>query len=622
MQTIVRRMSAAFVGSLIVLVPIAWAAKPTATEPAAATVAGKIAVFRLTGPIREAPPQFDWGMEEQQPSLYELLSRFSKAKKDAKIKAVALIFQQPQLGWAQRHEIREAIHDLKAADKDVYAFLEEEDEATYSIAAAASKIYITPTGSLNLIGLHVEQSYLKGLLDKIGVQADIEHIGAYKGAGEPFTRTGPSDESKEMLNWLVTDLFDQMIQEIAEDRQLQPDQVRGLIDRGPFSAKEAKEARLVDEIAYPEDLVKTLKQRYGDDLDLVHNYGHKELPEVDLSSPFGMFKFFGEMMAKTRTRTKPQIAVVYVDGMIVAGKTEDSLFGDSGLVGSTSLRRLLAKVRDDDQVKAVVLRVNSPGGSAIASDIIWHATRALGDEKPLIISMGDVAASGGYYVSAGGATIFADPGTITGSIGVVGGKMVTAGLWSWVGITFHESSYGKHADLYNTNRPFDEGQRELIRKNMREIYDVFKQRVAEGRKGKIKGELESLAGGRVFTGRQAQSKGLVDQLGGLQDAIKYAATESKVSNYDVVQMPEPKNFLEMFVKGLAGESDEDSGDSIQIRANHYGWLFKTPAVAEALQAVRSLDPAKTRQVMQLLFRLELLSRESTLCVTPSDPLIR
>jgi protease-4 len=633
MQRSTRTAAAAFFSSLFVVIPFALAVEATAkpekaSKPVKAdqadteseTAPSKIAVFRLAGALREAPPQFDWGFQaEDQLSLYELLTRFNKAKKDAKVKAVVLLFDNPQFGWAQRHEIRSAIRDLKGADKDVYCFLEEEDQGTYTVAAGASKVYIAPTGALNLIGLHIEQSYLKNLLDKIGVQADIEHMGAYKGAGEPFTRTGPSDEAKEMINWLMSDLFDQMVQEIAEDRQLQPAQVKDLIDRGPFNAKEAKEAKLVDEIAYPEDLIETLKKRYGNDIELVHGYGKKELPEVDLSSPFGLFKFFGEMMNKTRAPSKPQIAVVYVDGMITTGKTEDSLFGDSGLVGSTTMRRLLAKVRTNDKVKAVVLRVNSPGGSAIASDLIWNATQTLGDEKPLIVSMGNVAASGGYYVSAGGATIFADPGTITGSIGVVGGKIVTQGLWNWVGITFHETTYGKHADLYNTNRPFDEQQRQLIRKSMQDIYEVFKQRVSEGRKDKIKGDLEPLAGGRVYTGRQAQSKGLVDQLGGLQDAIKYAASQVKLSNYDVVQYPEPKNFLEMFVKGLTGDEDEN-GDSIQVVQR--GWLARMPAVSEATRAIGRLDPARTRMVLQMLFRLELLAQENTLLVTPSDLLIR
>lgn len=585
-----------------------------------AETTSKVAVFRLTKEIPEAPAQFSL-FDTDQINFYELLNRLSKAKKDTKLKAVVLLFDSPQIGWAQRQEIRQAILDLKASDKDVFALLEEEQGPTYLMAAPATKIFIVPTGGINLVGLHIEQTYLKGLLDKIGVAADIEHMGAYKGAGEPFTRTAPSEEAKEMLDWILNDLFDQMVQQIAEDRQIEADRVKELIDTGPFNAEDAKKAKLVDEIGYPEEFMKTLKDRYGAGLDVVHNYGERKLPEIDLSSPFGIFKLFGEAMAKSKTAAKSQIAIVYVDGMIVGGKTDDDFFGGDGTVGSTTVRRLLAKIREDDNVKAVVLRVNSPGGSAVASDIIWHSTELLGADKPFVVSMGNVAASGGYYVSAGATKIYADPGTITGSIGVVGGKLVTQGLWNWMGISFHETSRGKHADLYNTNRPFTEEQREIVRKYMREVYQVFKDRVAEGRKDKLKGDMESLAGGRVYTGRQALAKGLVDQLGGLQEAIKFAASEANVSNYEVVQLPEPKNFIELFIKSLSGESADDQGDSVQVTTGR-GWLARTPAVSELMSMLAKVDPIKMRAVLEMLQRLELLSQESTLLVMPESLVIR
>lgn len=616
-----RPSGAFFIGIVLIFAGIATAAKTSTTKSAATEPAPNVVpVFRLTGVLREAPPQFNWGFETDQLNLYELLSRLDKAKLDAKVKAVVLLFDNPQFGWAQRQEIRQAVRNLRAAEKDVFCVLEDAEQADYLMSTSASRIYLSPTGTVNLIGMHVEETYLKGLLDKIHVQADIEHMGAYKGAGEPFTRTAPSDEAKEMLNWLLKDLFDQMVEQVAEDRHLQPDQVRALIDRGPFNAKEAKQDKLIDEIAYADEFIDSLKERYGDNVKLVHDYGQRKTPQVDLSSPFAMFKLFGEMMSKSKTGGKTRIAVVYVDGMIVSGKTEDNLFGDGGIVGSTTMRRLLAKVQNDDQIKAIVLRVNSPGGSALASDIIWHATEVLHEDKPFIVSMGDMAASGGYYVSVGSSTIFADPGTLTGSIGVIGGKMVTQGMWNWLGITFHETTLGKHADLYNTNRPFDEQQRELVRKYMKEVYGEFKDRVTDGRKKKIKGDIESLAGGRVYTGRQAKAKGLVDQMGGLQDAIKFAADKAKVSNYDVVQYPEPKNFLEALFKGMSGEEDNES-DTVQV-ATHYGWLLKVPPVAELTSALARLDPAKARAVLGMLFRLELLSRENVLLITPSVMTIR
>lgn len=599
---------------------IAKPADTSATKEAEVeTSPNLVPVFRLSGILREAPPQFDWGFQTDQINLYELLSRLDKAKRDAKTKAVVLLFDGPRFGWAQQQEIRQAINDLKAAEKDVFCMLEDADQAEFLMSTSASRVYISPTGIINLIGLHVEGTYLKGLLDKIHVQADIEHMGDYKGAGEPFTRTGPSDEAKEMLNWLLKDLFDQMVHQIAEDRHLQPDHVRSLIDRGPFNAKEAKEAKLVDEIAYADEFIESLKLRYGKNIKLVHDYGRRKAPEMDLSSPFAMFKIFGEMMSKSKGTGKPRIAIVYVDGMIVAGKTEDDLFGDGGVVGSTTMRRLLAKIQNDDQIKAVVLRVNSPGGSAMASDIIWHATEVLNEEKPFIVSMGDIAASGGYYISVGSPTIFAQPSTLTGSIGVIGGKLVTQGLWNWLGVNFHETTFGKNADLFTSNRPFDEQQRELIRKSMNDVYAEFKSRVTEGRQNKIRDDIESLAGGRVYTGRQAKAKGLVDQLGGLQDAIKFAATKAKVSNYEMVQYPEPKNFLEALFKGMSDEGKDS--DTVQLAIRH-GWLLKTPAVTETTQALMRFDPEKARAVLRTLFRLELLHRENLLLVTPNAITIR
>jgi protease IV len=611
MQHFARMAGSVIIGIVLIFTSPAWAQTNTSEA------AGKIAVFRLSGQLREAPAEFIL-FQTDRVNFYELLKRLNRAKADTKLKAVVLLFDSPQIGWAQRQELRQAVKDLKASDKDVYALLEDEKAGTYLMATPASRVYMVPTGGLNLVGLHLEQVYLKGLLDKIGVTADLEHVGAYKGAGEPFTRTGPSEESQEMLDWLVNDLFDQMVQQIAEDRQLSAEEVRTLIDRGPFTAKQAHEAKLVDEIAYPEDFMDTLRQRYGK-LELVHNYGERKMPDVDLSSPFGLFRFFGEVMAKTQAGTRPQIAVVYVDGMIVTGKTEEGLFGGSGRVGSTSMRRLLARVREDDQIKAVVLRVDSPGGSATASDIIWHATQALGD-KPFIVSMGNVAASGGYYVAAGASRVFADPGTITGSIGVVGGKLVTRGLWSWLGINFHEVSRGKHADIYSTNRPFTEEQREIVRTYMQDVYQSFKERVSDGRGDRLKDDLESLAGGRVYTGRQAHAKGLVDQLGGLQDAIKYAANEANVSTYEVVQLPEPKNFFELLVKSLSGDGLDEDGDSVQVSSQ--GWLIKTPAVTELIGVLSKVDPIKMRAVLEMLHRLEMLSQESALLVMPEALIIR
>ncbi len=601
------------------VLPAARAAAQSGTTGEAKKV---IAVFRIHGEIEEKPPAIEFNFSgEERRTLYDWIERLRKAKRDPSLKAVVIVFDEPMLGLAQLQELRSALKELRAAEKDVYAYLEETRSGPYLLATAASKIVMVPTGDLNILGMNVEQAYFKNLMDKIGVEADIEHVGAYKGAGEPFTRTGPSPEAKEMIQWLVKDIFDQMVEGIAESRQLSEEEVRRQIDQAPLTARQALEAKLVDELAYAEEFTESLKKRYGPEVEFDHDYGKKKGPELDFSNIFALFKTLGEVMNKARGAEKTSIAVIYVDGMIVTGKQEDGIFGDSGIAASTTLRRTIAKARDDDNVKAVVLRVNSPGGSALASEIIWHATQELKGSKPFIVSMGNVAASGGYYVSAGAATIFAQPGTITGSIGVVGGKLVTKGFWDWIGITFDQTRMGQNADLYSTDRRFDDRQREIVRRMMQQVYGEFKDRVTRGRGDKLKKDIEEIAGGRVYTGRQAQANGLVDKIGGLHDAVQFAAAQANVSDYEVRQMPEPRNFFDALMEGLTGEKQDKNTPQIAVSgpsADAPGWTAQAPAIRELLPLLRGLDPLRFEQVTRSLLRIELLGRESVLLVTPAE----
>jgi len=607
----------------VCLLTAGWPALAQETREAPVSTK-QVAVFRLHGPLNEAPQEMEFSFKlEPRRSLYDLLDRLNQAGKDADIEAVLLTFDAPVLGWAQMQEIRQAIVKLKEADKDVYCYLETVDAGLYQLATAASRIVMSPTGDIRLMGLYAEHAYFKGLLDKIGVEVDMEHIGAYKGAGEPFTRTGPSDEAKEMIDWLVQDLYDFMIETIADGRGMKPDRVRQLIDNGPYSASEALEAKLVDKLAYVENFVESLKKEYGEHVTFDRNYGRKKGPEVDFSNIFTLFKTIGKMMGKAHKVTRPSVAVVYVDGMIVPGKTEKDLFGDSGTVGSTTIRRILNKVSREENIGAVVLRVDSPGGSALASDIMWHAVYELNKVKPVVVSMGNVAASGGYYVSAAGSTIFADPGTITGSIGVVGGKIITKGLWDWLGVSFYETQKGKNADLFNTNRRWTDEQRAKMRAYMQEVYGEFKERVTRGRGDSLKGDLEPLAGGRVYTGRQAMEKGLVDKLGGLRDAIAHAAKEARLEKYEVQQFPEAKEFMEIFFKSLSGQTDDEDGDvDITVGSGVSGWTLQSPAIQQWLPLIEAADPQRGRAVLRSLLRIELLGAEHTLLVLPAELLIR
>ena len=615
--------------------------RPAASKPAgrstskpARVTAPQVAVFNLDEQILEKPPEIAFGFDlEARSTLYDLLRRLNKAAKDQNVKAVVLTFEEPAMGWAQMQELRSGLSEVRKANKDVYCYIEEVGGGIYQLASAASKICMAPAGEINLTGLHVENAYFKGLLDKIRIEADIEHMGAYKGAGEPFTRTGPSPEARAMQEWLTKDLFDQMIDNIAQGRQMPPEKVRTLIDEGPFNAKQALDAQLIDEIVDADAFLDSLYERYGEEAELVRNYGTAEGPEVDLSSPFAFFKMLGESVSKKKAKVKSSVAVVFIDGMIVSGQTEPGFFSDGGEIGSTTVRRTLARIREDEHVKAVVIRVDSPGGSAMASDVMWQAVQDLAEVKPTAISMGNVAASGGYYLSVGAPTIFADAGTITGSIGVIGGKLVTKGLWDWMGVSFDEVTLGRNADLENTNRRFDDRQRELIRKQLAYVYGMFKERVTDGRKGKLSKEIEEIAGGRVYTGKQAKALGLVDQIGGLNQAIAFVAGKAGVTDYEVRQLPEPKNLLDLIIEGMSGResSDEDSGGislravapALHAKGNIVGakWLFSQPMVREFLDALRQAEPVRARWMVRALLRLDLLRRGETLMLMPDELLV-
>ncbi len=594
-----------------------------ATKPAEEKKAEtrQVAVFRIHGKLREAPMDSGFGWMPDMPlSLHDLLNSFKTARKDNDLKAVVLTFEQPIFGWGQMQELRQAIRDMREAGKEVHCYLEEVNAATYMLASAASRVSIVPTGHVNLVGLSVTQVYFKQLMDKVGIQADVLQMGDYKTAGEPFTRTQPSPEAREMIGWLVDDLYAQMIETVADARGVSQDKVKELIDRGPFNAQQALEAGLVDEIAHAGEFVGGLRKQYGQQLVFEHNYGRDEGPDFDFSNPFSFFASIGKMMKKQEAKAKPTIAVIYAGGVIHTGKTEENIFGERNTIGSTTYRRALTKACDAENIKAVVLRVNSPGGSATASEVIWHAARQLQDKKPLIISMGNLAASGGYYVAAGGQTIFANPGTITGSIGVFGGKLVTKGLWDWAGLSFYQTSRGENANLFSTMQPFTEQQREKIRGQLHHVYKVFKDRVSRGRGVRLVEDLEEIAGGRVYTGRQAKKLGLVDRLGGVEQAVAYAAEQVELEKYDVEVLPKRKNFFEMLFRG-SREEDTDHLDGPAIEFNLLR-MAGDSQLQKLLPWLKRLDPQQAEILVRTLMRIDLLGRESILAVLPAELIIQ
>jgi protease-4 len=496
--------------------------------------------------------------------LREFNKRMEKAAKDKSVSGLMLDFQSAEIGRGKVEELRGAISRFRKSGKKVYASLESAMPPDYMVACACDEIIMPESGELLLPGVHAEAMFFKGLLSKLGIEADFVHMGAYKGAAEPFTREGFSEPVRENMNSLVDSLYDAMITTIVKDRPLSIAQAKEVIDTGIISAKRAKELGLIDRVAYPEEFRKELAKKYdAESIAYVKNYGKKEV-DTDFSGPMGFVKLMQAVMGASSSSSEgrgKKIAIVYAIGPIHSGKSESDMFGDQS-IGSTTIVDALREANRDKNVAAIVLRVDSPGGSALASDLIWHETQVI--EKPIVASMGDVAASGGYYISMGADKIIAAPGTVTGSIGVVGGKMAMRGLFDKVGITTETIERGKNSGLFSSTAKFTDPQREVIKKMMEDVYDQFTEKAAKGRKMPLD-KLKGLAGGRIYTGQQAKDNGLVDELGTLHDAVieakKLAGLEAD-AEVRIKVLPEPTSVFESLFGDMEAEKEVRLGHAL------------------------------------------------------------
>jgi protease-4 len=594
--------------------------------PQEALAAKKILRLRLDGPVMEAPNDAAGLMAlfnaEKVASLREWVTSIRGAANDASVAGLVLVIEQPEVSLAQVEELTRAIHAFRDKGKPVYAYLDEAGNATYALAAAADHITLAENSALEIVGLHGEMMFFKGLLDKLGIEADMLHCGAYKSALEPFTRTEPSPEAAENVNWLLDSLFERWINLLAAGRKLTPDQVKKLVDEAPLSAQQALDGKLIDEIGSYGSFRKRLHKEFGKEVEVLKKYEKgRDQPELDTENPFAFFNVISELMkGPVEMAGAPGVGLVYVDGGITTGKSDKGGLGGSQ-AGSTTIRAALEKARADENIRAVVLRVNSPGGSALASDIIWNAAKRCADEKPLIVSMGGVAGSGGYYVSVPGDTVFAEASTITGSIGVVGGKLVWNGLLAGkLGITTTEFTRGKHAGLMSASRRWNDDERLWMTNYMNSVYEQFKGRVMTSRGDRIKKDLESIAGGRVYTGQQALELGLVDKLGGLTDALDLAASKAGLgTDYSVQVLPKSSGFLEFIelLEQLTGKNKEDEFDvTIGSPSADASWL------QALLPLARDLAPQQITELCRGLRNLLILNHERVGCFMPFVPQVR
>jgi protease-4 len=599
----------------LIAVPPVWAGGKKKEEAKAV-----VAVFTFNTPMLEKPrgEQFSLFSPVTPPTLKETVRRLKKAKDDKNVKAVVLLLDRVSLGLAQIEELRQALDEVKAAGKEVHAHVDSViTMRTLALAAGASRISATPTAIIFITGFHAESPYVRGLLDKIGVKPDFLTCGAYKSAAEIFMRKGPSPEAAEMRNWLLDSLYESSLETVAKGRGVTVDQARLWIDGGLYTPEQAKSLGIVDAIEHRQDFEAGLRRKFGKDVKFDRKYGKRRRDEFDLSSPMAVFQLWAKMLkgSKPDRGGKNVIGIVYVDGAIMPGKPEPSPFGsDSGTAYSTPIRVALDKLAEDKNVKAVVLRVNSPGGSAVASEIILNATKRVENRKPFVVSMGGVAGSGGYYVSMGADTIFADASTITASIGVVGGKFATTDMWNKIGITWDSSSRGANAGILSSDAVFTDAERRKMQGWMDEIYGVFKGHVVTARGKKLKKPIDELAAGRVFTGAQALELGLVDKIGTLEDAVAHVAKQAKLDDYQVRVYPKPKNFVEVLLEGLSdGEQDTNH---LVMPASRLAASHGTSILELALPHLKGLDPERLEAVKTVIQRLDLLQQERAMLMTP------
>lgn len=534
----------------IIGIAILWAAlrkgEPTVADNSVLTlrVAGALPDYSPDDPFKKY-----FGGPDQ--SLTGLVMQFKKAKVDKRIKAVLLDVNMSGVGWGKAEELRDAITDFRSSGKPVYAFIEFGLNKEYYIATACDKIIVPPPGNLFITGLAADVMFFRGSLDKLGIYPDIYQIGKYKSAGDMFTQKEMTEAHREYINSMLDDLYNRYINTIAQARKKSPEEVRALIDNAPYNAQTAKEAGLIDESLYKDEVEKQLKTLLGyketDTLATVRGYDYRDVSPESL----GLNK--GE-----------RLAVIYASGTIESGSSQNSPSGEQS-IGSDTVAKAVSDAAADKSIKAIVLRVDSPGGSGLASDIIWHAVEEANKKKPVVVSMSDVAASGGYYISASAAKIIAQPSTITGSIGVVAGKPVMRGFYDWLGISNEYVLRGKTAGMFRETEKFSDEERAKFEEWIKTTYyRDFIPKVAKGR-SKDPEYVDSVGQGRVWTGWQAKERGLVDDFGGLDKAVEVAKQLAKIpadKGVERVILPYPTTFLQQLLSG----SDNSNTEVEQQRA--------------------------------------------------------
>ena len=523
--------------------------------------------LHLKDEIVEGQPESSFFSRKARTALHEIVEILNRAAKDRRIAALSLTLESLDSGWARLSDMRRALSRFRQSGKPVYCFVQEGGNSEYYLASACNQIFMPPAASLRLVGLSAEAFFLREILDRFGIQAQLQSMGEYKSASEMFTRTGMSAPAREQVEVLLDDSYEELCRAL-EDRKFSREDIVSLINQGPYTAREAQERKLVDSICYQDEIADKLKEELG----------RKICPVAAdrYSTGDGFFK-------RLFTFRRPRIAIISVLGRIDTGESHRNQAGRN-VAGEETLRAFLEHADRSRRVRAIILRVDSPGGSGMASDLLWRKISLVGKHKPIIASFGDVAASGGYYISAAASHIVAEPTSITGSIGVIAGKVVARELMNRLAIHREAFQRGAHAGYESLFSDLSAEESERLYRQIREFYrEDFVKKVAEGRR--LSEDAVDQAGrGRVWSGKRAKDQRLVDEIGGISEAIQQA-------------------------RKLAGIPD-----SKKVRVVHY---YRHRRLWERLMPdFRSPLMAKAQSAIEVMDTLEKLGRQGMLLMMP------
>ncbi|MEO9660503.1 MAG: signal peptide peptidase SppA [Maribacter dokdonensis] len=508
------------------------------------------------------------GIFEESQGLDEIIHAIEVAKNDDRIKGISINNNFIIAGLAQTQAIRRSLEDFKAEGKFIYAYADFFMQRDYYLASVADSVFINPVGVLDFKGLSTEVLYYKELQEKSGVKMEVIRHGKYKSAVEPYLENNMSEANRSQLTALLQSLWNSMVTDISETRSISESDLNVIADTlGGRTPNFAKLSGLVDDVVFYDQY----ENKLANALEI------KKDEKINYSSLDDYVKYSNKKILKSGD---DKIAVVFAQGEIFYGE------GGPNIIGQGIINEALIKAREDDKVKAIVLRVNSPGGSALTSDIIWREVELAKKVKPVIVSMGNVAASGGYYIAAGANKIFAEPTTITGSIGVFGTVPNLTELADNVGINAEQVGTNKNAVEYSLFEPMQESFKNQVQESIEETYETFLQRVSQGR-GMTMAQVDSVAQGRVWSGTEALEIGLVDELGNLDDAISAAAEMAEIDTYGVKKFPKYKSGFERFMEDLEGAS-------VKIKEN----LLKDEIGEEAYQVLKELQSFKKQSGVQ------------------------